>query len=102
MYKENVNNDFEANKVIEEIKELSEKYGILYELNEKFTVLNLNDKTSYLGSIKVFDEDKLPEFKNNIKKLLNKYGNISIRSQNVVSCCSPRHSSINFKLDIPK
>ncbi|MCL2116589.1 MAG: hypothetical protein FWH29_10270 [Methanobrevibacter sp.] len=92
MYNENVNNDLEAKKIIEAINELLKHDEILHETDEKLTILSLNDKTSYLGSIKVYDENKLPKFEKNLKEKLNRYENKSLRSQNVVSCCqAPLH-----------
>jgi len=102
MYKENVNNDLEAKKIIETINQLLKHDEILHETDEKLTILSLNDKTSYLGSIKVYDENKLPKFEKNLKEKLNRYKNKSLRSQNVVSCCQAPHTNISFKIDIFK
>ena len=101
MYKEN-ENDLESNKIIKLINNLLKEDDILHETDEKLTVLDLNDKTSYLGSVRVYDETKLPKFEKELKKRLNIYRNKSIRSQNVVSCCQVPHTSISFKIDILK
>ncbi|MDR2967164.1 MAG: hypothetical protein LBU74_04385 [Methanobacteriaceae archaeon] len=102
MYKKNVNNDLEANDIIEIINKLLKKDEILHETDEKLTILNLSDRTSYLGSINVYDENKLPKFEKELKKMLSKYENKSIRLQNVVSCCQAPHTNISFKIDILK
>jgi len=102
MYEKNVDNDLEANELIETINELLKKDEILHETDKKLTVLNLSDKTSYIGSINVYDENKLPKFERELKERLNKYENKSLRSQNVVSCCQAPHTSISFKIDILK
>lgn len=102
MYKENIDNGFEVNEIIAKINEISKKHDILHEINEKLTVLNLNNEISYIGSIKIFDENKLPKFEKNLKELLNKYGNNSVRSEEVISCCKPPYTNISFKINISK
>ena len=102
MYEKNGDNDLEAIEIIETINELLKKDEILHETDKKLTVLNLSDKTSYLGSIRVYDEKKLSKFERDLKKRLSRYKNMSLRSQFVVSCCQAPHTIISFKIDISK
>ncbi|MCL2156882.1 MAG: hypothetical protein FWH54_02540 [Methanobrevibacter sp.] len=102
MYNENVHNDLAGKEIIESMNNLLKNDEILHETDEKLTILNLSDKKSYLGSIKVYDEKKIPKFEKDLRKLLNRFENKSLRFQNVVSCCQAPYTNISFKIDIFK
>jgi len=102
MYEKNEDNDLEAIELVETINDLLKKDEILHGTDKKLTVLNLSDKTSYLGSIRIYDEKKLSKFEKDLKESLSRYKNKSISSQFVVSCCQAPHTNISFKIDISK
>ena len=98
MHKENVTNDFEVSEIIEKINELSKKHENPHKIKNILTIVSLNNEKSYVGSIKVSDEDKLPKFEKNMKKLLDRYGKTSLKSEEVIPCCSPPYINIRFKI----
>ncbi|MDR2967163.1 MAG: hypothetical protein LBU74_04380 [Methanobacteriaceae archaeon] len=102
MYKENLADDFEVEEIMTKINELSKKHGILCEINKILTVVSLNGGKTYLGSIKILDENKLPKFEKKLKELLKKYENSVVGREEIVPCCSPPYTSISYKICISK
>jgi hypothetical protein len=85
-------------ELIARINEILDK-NALQEI-DNLTMINSSKITSYLGSIKIFDENKLEIIKSDIGSLFNEYGNYSLRTEEVISCCKPPYKNISFKVDI--
>ena len=102
MHKENLAKDFEKNEIIEEINRISKKHGNLDEIKDILIVVSLNNDKSYIGNIKISDENKLEEMKKDLKELLNRYGNTSLKSEEFIPCCSPPYINIRFKINSSK
>jgi len=67
---------------------------------DNLTVLNLNNQVAYLGNIVIFDYDILEKIENQLSEILNNYGAYSIINKEVVSCCTPIHKNISFKVNV--
>lgn len=67
---------------------------------EDISIMHMGDKTTFLGSLKVFDEKNLNSIKRDLEKQLRNYGSLTIRDQKVVPCCAPKHFHISFNISI--
>lgn len=86
-------------EILEKINNILENNQIADNL-DTLTVLNLNDKISYLGNIKIFDDNKLEKIEKEMKNSFKKYESFSLNSREVISCCRPPYNNISFKIDI--
>ncbi|RBQ22516.1 hypothetical protein ALNOE001_18900 [Candidatus Methanobinarius endosymbioticus] len=67
---------------------------------DTLTIINSAKTSSYLGNIKVFDENIIHNLESQINELFEQYGKFSIRTEEVTSCCKPPCKNISFKVDI--
>lgn len=67
---------------------------------ENISIMRMGDETTFLGSLKVFDEKNLNPIKSELEKQLKSYGKLTIRDQKVVPCCAPKHFHISFNISI--
>ena len=67
---------------------------------ESVSVMNMVDKTVFLGSLKVFSYDVVPNIMKDLEKELKGYGGLVIRDQRVTPCCSPSYIHISFNVTI--
>ena len=70
------------------------------ELIESVSVMNMASKTIFLGSLRVYNEDIVGDVKNELKNTLKSYGEISIRDEKVVPCCSVNYTHISFNISV--
>ena len=91
----------------EKIKEelINESNSILNEWNEPYevdsiSVMNAQGKTTFLGSLRVFDERNAPAIMREVKSKMAKYGKLSVRDERVVPCCSPKYTHISFNITV--
>ena len=89
----------------EKIKQdlMDESNIILNEWNEPYvvdtiSVMNAQGKTTFLGSLRVFDEKNASAIMGEVKSKLAKYGKLTVRDERVVPCCSPRYTHISFTI----
>ena len=89
----------------EQIKKdlMDESNDILKEWNEPFvvdtiSVMNAQGKTTFLGSLRVFDERNASVIMKEVKTKLAKYGKLTVRDEKVVPCCSARYTHISFNI----
>ena len=68
---------------------------------ESISVMNMTAKTVYLGSLKVFSYDVVPNIIRDLEKELKGYGELVIRDQRVTPCCSPSYIHISFNVTVP-
>ncbi|MBR6024189.1 MAG: hypothetical protein IK044_04395 [Methanobrevibacter sp.] len=82
---------------------MDESNTILKEWNEPFvvdtiSVMNAQGKTTFLGSLRIFDERNVPAIMREVKSKFAKYGKLTVRDEKVVPCCSARYTHISFNI----
>ena len=89
----------------EQIKKdlMDESNNILKEWNEPYvvdtiSVMNAQGKTTFLGSLRVFDERNASDIMKEVKSNLAKYGKLTVKNKKVVPCCSARYTHISFNI----
>ncbi|MGX8694440.1 MAG: hypothetical protein ACSW71_05995 [Methanobrevibacter sp.] len=68
---------------------------------EDISIMNMAAKTVFLGSLKVFRNDIVPNVMRDLEKELKGYGELVIRDQRVTPCCAPSYMHISFNVTIP-
>lgn len=68
---------------------------------ETISVMNMSAKTVFLGSLKVYNYEVIPNIMRDLEKELKGYGELVIRDQRVTPCCSPSYTHISFNVTIP-
>ena len=68
---------------------------------EDISIMNMAAKTVFLGSLKVFRNDIVPNVMRDLEKELKGYGELVIRDQRVTPCCAPSYMRISFNVTIP-
>ena len=87
-------------------KELIEKSnGLLTkysepEVVEDISVMNMSAKTVFLGSLKVYNTEIIPNIIKDLNKELKGYGQLVVRDQKVTPCCAPSYTHISFNITI--
>ncbi|MEE1335052.1 hypothetical protein [Methanobrevibacter sp.] len=69
---------------------------------EDISVMNMSAKTVFLGSLKVFNTEIVPNVIKDLNKRLKGYGELIVRDQRVTPCCSPSYIHISFNITIKK
>ena len=67
---------------------------------EDISVMNMAAKTVFLGSLKVFNTEVIPNVMRDLEKDLKGYGQLVVRDQRVTPCCSPSYTHISFNITI--
>ncbi len=67
---------------------------------ETISVMNMASKTVFLGSLKVYNYEIIPNIMRDLEKELKGYGNLVVRDQKVTPCCSPSYTHISFNITI--
>ena len=86
-----------------ELLEISNKILQKYEemdVVETISVMNMASKTVFLGSLKVFNYEVIPNVMRDLEKDLKGYGQLVVRDQKVTPCCSPSYTHISFNVTI--
>ena len=87
-------------------KELIEKSnGLLTKYSEPdvvedISVMNMSAKTVFLGSLKVYNTEIIPNIIKDLNKELKGYGQLVVRDQKVTPCCAPSYTHISFNITI--
>ena len=76
-----------------------EKYSEM-DVVESISVMNMASKTVFLGSLKVFNYEVIPNIMRDLEKELKGYGELVVRDQRVTPCCSPSYTHISFNVTI--
>ncbi len=92
-------------QIKDELVDISNK--ILTKYNEMdvvdtISVMNMAGKTVFLGSLKVYNTEFIPNIIRDLEKELKGYGELVIRDQKVTPCCSPSYTHISFNISISK
>ena len=67
---------------------------------DNVSVMNMAGKTVFLGSLKVFNAEFIPNILKDLEKELKGYGQLVIRDQRVTPCCAPSYTHISFNVTI--
>ncbi len=67
---------------------------------EDVSIMNMSAKTVFLGSLKVFNTEVIPNVLRDLEKNLKGYGQLVIRDQRVTPCCAPSYIHISFNITI--
>ena len=87
-------------------KELIEKSnGILAKYSEPdvvedISIMNMSAKTVFLGSLKIYNTEIVPNVIKDLNKQLKGYGELIVRDQRVTPCCSPSYIHVSFNITI--
>ena len=90
--KEQIKKDLieDSNSILKDWDEPYEVGGI--------SVMNMQGKTTFLGSLRVFDERNAPAIMREVESKLAKYGKLTVRDERIVPCCSARYTHISFNI----
>lgn len=67
---------------------------------EEVSVMNMAAKTVFLGSLRVFNTEVIPNVIRDLEKDLKGYGELVVRDQKVTPCCSPSYTHISFNITV--
>lgn len=94
-----MNKDQIKKELAEKSNEILSKYGEP-DVVEEVSVMNMSSKTVFLGSLKVFNYEIVPNLIKDLNKQLKGYGELFVRDQRVTPCCSPSYIHISFNVTI--
>ena len=94
MDKENIKKE-----LIDKSNNILEKYSEP-DVVESVSVMNMAAKTIFLGSLKVYNTEVIPNIIRDLEKDLKGYGDLVVRDQKVTPCCSPSYTHISFNVTI--
>lgn len=86
-------------ELIDKSNEILAKYSEP-DVVEDVSVMNMSAKTVFLGSLKVFNTEIVPNIIKDLNKQLKGYGELVVRDQRVTPCCSPSYIHISFNVTI--
>ncbi|WP_406534964.1 hypothetical protein [Methanobrevibacter sp.] len=87
-------------ELVDKSNRILEKYSEM-DVVESISVMNMASKTVFLGSLKVFNYEVIPNIMRDLEKELKGYGELVVRDQRVTPCCSPSYTHITFNVTIP-
>lgn len=87
-------------ELVDKSNKILEKYSEM-DVVESVSVMNMASKTVFLGSLKVFNYEVIPNIMRDLEKELKGYGELVVRDQRVTPCCSPSYTHISFNVTIP-
>lgn len=87
-------------ELTDKANEILEKYSEM-DVMETVSVMNMAAKTVFLGSLKVYNYEVIPNIMRDLEKELKGYGELVVRDQRVTPCCSPSYTHISFNVTIP-
>ena len=86
-------------ELVEISNRILEKYNEM-DVVKTISVMNMASKTVFLGSLKVFNYEVIPNIIMDLEKDLKGYGQLVVRDQKVTPCCSPSYTHISFNVTI--
>ena len=86
-------------ELVDKSNRILDKYSEM-DVVEKVSVMNMASKTVFLGSLKVFNYEVIPNIMRDLEKELKGYGELVVRDQRVTPCCSPSYTHISFNVTI--
>ena len=67
---------------------------------EDVSVMKMSAKTVFLGSLKIYNTEIVPNVIKDLNRQLKGYGDLIVRDQRVTPCCSPSYIHISFNITI--
>ena len=67
---------------------------------EEVSVMNMAAKTVFLGSLKVYNTEVIPNIIKDLNRELKGYGQLVVRDQKVTPCCAPSYTHISFNVTV--
>ena len=86
-------------ELVEKSNNILQKYSEPYIVND-VSVMNMAAKTVFLGSLKVYNTEIVPNVMKYLNKDLKGYGQLVVRDQRVTPCCEPSYIHISFNVTI--
>ncbi len=86
-------------ELVDKSNNILEKYSEP-DVVDDVSVMNMARKTVFLGSLKVFNTEVIPNIIKDLEKNLKGYGQLVVRDQRVTPCCSPSYTYISFNVTI--
>ena len=87
-------------------KELIEKSNVILskysepDVVEDVSIMNMSAKTVFLGSLKIYNTEIIPNVIKDLNRDLKGYGQLIVRDQRVTPCCAPSYTHISFNVTI--
>ena len=86
-------------ELIDKSNDILQKYSEP-DVIDDISVMNMSAKTVFLGSLKVYNSEIVPNILKDLNKDLKGYGQIVVRDQRVTPCCAPSYIHISFNVTI--
>ncbi len=86
-------------ELIDKSNDILQKYSEP-DVVEDISVMNMAAKTVFLGSLKVYNSEIVPNLVKDLNKDLKGYGQIVVRDQRVTPCCAPSYIHVSFNVTI--
>ena len=86
-------------ELVDKSNAILDKYSEM-DVVEDVSVMNMAAKTVFLGSLKVYNTEVIPNIMRDLEKELKGYGELVVRDQRVTPCCSPSYTHISFNVTI--
>ena len=83
-------------ELIDKSNDILQKYSEP-DIVEDLSIMNMAAKTVFLGSLKVYNTEIVPNVIKDLNKDLKGYGQLTVRDQRVAPCCAPSYIHISFK-----
>jgi hypothetical protein len=86
-------------ELIDKSNDILQKYSEP-DIVDYVSVMNMAGKTVFLGSLKVYNTEIIPNLIKDLNKQMKGYGQLVIRDQRVTPCCAPSYTHISFNVTI--
>ncbi|MBR3112592.1 MAG: hypothetical protein IKH29_06620 [Methanobrevibacter sp.] len=86
-------------ELIDKSNDILQKYSEP-DIVEDLSIMNMAAKTVFLGSLKVYNTEIVPNVIKDLNKDLKGYGQLTVRDQRVAPCCAPSYIHISFNVTI--
>lgn len=94
-----MDNDQIKKELIDKSNDILKKYSEP-DIVEDLSIMNMAAKTVFLGSLKVYNTEIVPNVIKDLNKDLKGYGQLTVRDQRVAPCCAPSYIHISFNVTI--
>jgi hypothetical protein len=84
-------------EVVEIANNVLKKYNQPYRV-DKLAILNSSDGVTFLGNLRVHDENQVKNILKDLEYDLKNYGKLTIKNRHVVPCCELPYNHISFNL----
>ncbi|WP_409199503.1 hypothetical protein [Methanobrevibacter sp. DSM 116169] len=84
-------------EIIKIAKEILKKNNEPYDF-DSVAVLNTNKGVSFIGSLRIYNDELVNSISKDLETNLNKFGKFTINNQRVTPCCEAPFHNISFEL----